>query len=53
MDVQELKKKKLCDRILYIDFRLLTGKNVENQTLESLSASVQKRFSKSDYLSGK
>lgn len=34
-------------------YELLTGKNVENQTLESISSAVQKRFSKSDYLSGK
>lgn len=33
-------------------YELLAGKNVENQTLESISSAIQKRFSKSDYLSG-
>lgn len=40
-------------KFFVIDCRLLNGKNVENQTLESLSSSVQKRFGKNDYLSGK
>ncbi|XP_055310229.1 CCR4-NOT transcription complex subunit 11 [Sitodiplosis mosellana] len=35
---------------LYL-YELLTEKNVENQTLESISTAVQKRFSKNDYLS--
>ncbi|XP_031620931.1 CCR4-NOT transcription complex subunit 11 [Contarinia nasturtii] len=35
---------------LYL-YELLTGKNVENQTLECISSSVQKRFNKNDYLS--
>lgn len=42
----------LSDFFCMATVRLLQSKNVENQTLESLSAAVQKRFNKNNYLSG-
>lgn len=36
-----------------LNFRLLMDKNIENQTLETVSTIVQKKFGKPDFLSGK